>query len=383
MRLSSLTRAIADRFTRWSSNNTQACQGPPQAEEPIAFWTRALRPQWLLAMVCTFALTSVQASPDGQVFSADERGASLTRILLEDGQRLTLDLSISPHNVQASADGRYLMAVGERSGADHGHGKKATPGFLQLFQIDEFQQGMLAEIAVEAHPAHVVSDLSDRYAFVTNAGANTVSVVDLQARKSIASIATGKSPHGLRLSPDGKELYVANVQDGSVSVLDVSARKEVARIAVGKAPVQVGFTPDGKRVFVSLRDENSVAVIDTQTRKVLAKVAVGRLPIQVHATPDGRWVLVANEGSKAAPDNRVSVIDSERLEVVATYQVGQGAHGVALDDSGRFAFVTNIHDDSLSVIDLQAGKVFTTYATGRGPNGVTWAPTAQQDERTP
>jgi YVTN family beta-propeller protein len=372
MRRSSLTRVIADRLTRWSSNSAQACQGPPPAKEPAAGWTRAVRPEWLLATVCTFALASVQASPGGQVFSADEHGASLTRILLEDGQRLSLDLSISPHNVQASADGRYLLAVGERSGADHGHGKKATPGFLQLFQIDDFQKGLLAEIAVGAHPAHVVSDLSGRHAFVTNAGADSVSVVDLQTRKNIASIATGKSPHGLRLSPDGKELYVANVQDGSVSVLDVSTRQEVARIAVGKAPVQVGFTPDGKRVFVSLRDENSVAVIDSQSRKVLAKVAVGRLPIQVHATPDGRLVLVANEGSKAVPDNRVSVIDTDRLEVVATYQVGLGAHGVAVDDSGRFAFITNIYDDSLSVIDLQAGKVITTYATGRGPNGVTW-----------
>ncbi|MDG9979683.1 hypothetical protein DBO86_18495 [Pseudomonas indoloxydans] len=368
----SLIRAIADRLTCWSSNSAQVCQGPPQAKKASTIWTRALRPQWLLATVCTLTLASVQANPDGQVFSADEHGASLTRILLEDGQRLSLDLSISPHNVQVSADGRYLMAVGERSGADHGHGKKATPGFLQLFQIDDFQQGLLAEIAVGAHPAHVVSDLSGRHAFVTNAGANTVSVIDLQTRKNIASIATGKSPHGLRLSPDGKELYVANVQDGSVSVLDVSTRQEVTRIAVGKAPVQVGFTPDGKRVFVSLRDENSVAVIDSQSRKVLAKVAVGRSPIQVHATPDGRLVLVANEGSKAAPDNRVSVIDTDRLEVVATYQVGQGAHGVTVDASGRFAFITNIYDDSLSVIDLQAGKVITTYATGRGPNGVTW-----------
>lgn len=66
------------------------------------------------------------------------------------------------------------------------------------------------------------------------------------------------------------------------------------------------------------------------------------------------------------------MIDTDRLEVVATYQVGQGAHGVTVDASGRFAFITNIYDDSLSVIDLQAGKVITTYATGRGPNGVTW-----------
>lgn len=187
MQRSSFTRAIADRLTRWTSNSAQACQRPSPAKEPSGVWTRALRPEWLLATVCTFALASVQASPGGQVFSADEHGASLTRIQLEDGQRLSLDLSISPHNVQASADGRYLLTVGGRPGDDHGHGKKTATGFLQLFQIDDFQKGLVAEIAVGAHPAHVVSDLSGRHAFVTNAGANSVSVVDLQTRKNIAS----------------------------------------------------------------------------------------------------------------------------------------------------------------------------------------------------
>jgi YVTN family beta-propeller protein len=46
----------------------------------------------------------------------------------------------------------------------------------------------------------------------------------------------GAYPHGLRLSPDGRELYVANVLDGSVSVIDVAAQKVIKTIQVGELP---------------------------------------------------------------------------------------------------------------------------------------------------
>lgn len=335
---------------------------------------------WLIAAGIALATTPTLAAslPAGDVVTANEHGASLTRLNLTSGETTTQSIGITPHNVQVSAAGRYLMAVGEAVSDDHGHGNGGghahgdAPGLLKLYQANGTLGAPLASIEVGSHPAHVVSDLEGRFAFATNAGRDSVSVVDLEARESVASIATGEYPHGLRLSPDGRELYVANVLDGSVSVIDVAARDEVARLPVGQAPVQVGFTPDGARAFVSLRDENRVAVIDTASHEVIERIEVGRMPIQVHATVDGRFMLVANESSEAEPDNRVSVIALDSLSVVATYEVGPGAHGISVDDTGRLAFITSLYDDSLSVIDLEAGAVISRHDTGQGPNGVTW-----------
>ncbi|MCE8002774.1 YncE family protein [Billgrantia ethanolica] len=334
---------------------------------------------WLLAVGLTLASTVSLAGqmPHGQVFTANEHGASLTHIQLDEGTTTTHDIAIAPHNVQVSADGRYLMAVGERAGHAHGgdghtHAHGDEPGKLKVFDALDFDGTPLAVIPVGSHPAHVVSDQSGQFAFVTNAGDASVSVIDLTAREVVATIATGEYPHGLRLSPDGSELYVANVMDGSVSVIDVAAREEVARIPVGATPVQVGFTADGAQLYVSLRDENRVAVIDTTTREVTATVEVNRLPIQVYGTPDSRLMLVANEGTSEEPDNRVSVIDTRTQQVVATHEVGAGAHGISIDANGRFAFVTSLFDDSLAIIDLTSGDIVATHATGQGPNGVTW-----------
>jgi YVTN family beta-propeller protein len=343
--------------------------------------TTPLRPAlgWLLAASLALGSGATLAGqmPQGQVVTADESGASLTHIHLAEGTSTTHDIAIAPHNVQVSADGRYLLAVGEPAGHahgddGHGHGHGDEPGKLKVFDAGHFDGTPLAVIPVGSHPAHVVSDPAGQFAFVTNAGDASVSVVDLESREVVATVGTGDYPHGLRLSPDGSELYVANVADGSVSVIDTETHEEVTRISVGEAPVQVGFTADGKQVYVSLRDENRIAVIDTASREVAATVEVNRLPIQVYGTPDSKLMLVANEGTSDDPDNRVSVIETSTRQVVATYEVGAGAHGISIDDSGRFAFVTSLFDDSLSVIDLQAGEIVATHATGHGPNGVTW-----------
>ena len=262
----------------------------------------------------------------GFVYTADERGNSISEIDLGTGQVRTIATPISPHNVQVSRDGSLLLVVGEMEGMKEMKGMER--GRLLIFDTGTMSVSGAADIEVGREPAHVIVDAQNRLAFVTNSMDNNLSVVDIQQKKVVATIPTGKMPHGLRMSPDGREIYVANVNDNSISVIGVAPSREVARIPVGKAPAQVGFTPDGRYVYASLRDANSVAVIDVVQRRKVATVEVGRNPIQVFVTPDGRFVYVANQGTETNPDNIVSVIETSNNKVVATIETGQGAHGV-------------------------------------------------------
>src|SRR5687768_7752841 len=45
--------------------------------------------------------------------------------------------------------------------------------------------------------------------FVTNETSGDITVIDVAAAKTIATIPVGKRPRGIRLSPDGTTLYVA------------------------------------------------------------------------------------------------------------------------------------------------------------------------------
>lgn len=327
----------------------------------------------LLAFAAVPAHSASEAAPDqGFVYTADEHGNSVSMIDLSSGRVTTLDVPISPHNLQISADRQRLLVTGPlaKDGKGHAHGDER--GRLLVFDAHDLAAGPLADLEVGRHPAHVVIDQAGRLAFVTNAEDATVSAIDLAEGAVVKAIPTGTYPHGLRLSPEGTELYVANVLDGTVSVIDVEALAEVARIPVGQAPVQVGFVPDGSRAYVSLRDENAVAVIDTATHTAIDKIAVGRGPIQVYATPDGREVYVANEGARENPDDTVSVIDVASGRVAATIATDRGAHGVVASPDGRYVFVSNIYANNVSAIDTGGREVVANFAVGGGPNGITF-----------
>ena len=336
-----------------------------------------------VALVVAWAGGAMAAGP--KVYVADEE-ANTVSVLDAVSLRKVGSIAVGrkPHNVQVSPDGKYAWVTnnGEatKSGAEHAH--EAMPksehemmaGNGEVWVIDTGSEAVVDKIQVGMHPAHVVLTPDGRFAYVTNGGDNTVSVIDTMAQRQIGTIAVGAYPHGIRLSPDGKQAYVANLKGATVSVLDTEGRKEAAQIPVGKGPAQVGFTADGRLAFVSLSEEDKVALIDPVTRKVISKVAVGTVPIQVYATPDSRTLLVANQGTRKKPGTTVSVVDLATLKTARTIETGSGAHGVAIDRDGRYAYVTNIYANSVAVIDVNAGKVVATVAVGRGPNGVSVKP---------
>lgn len=306
----------------------------------------------------------------GTVYTADEYGASVSAIDTASGRVHTEPLAVAPHNVQITPDGKHLLLTGMPAGAHAGHGGSETGG--RLLVLDPATLAVVADIGIGGHPGHVVTDTAGTTAYVADAERNQILVVDLGAGKVVAAIPTGAYPHGLRASPDGRELYVADVKGGSVSVIDLATKARVATLRVGKAPVQVAFAPDGRKVYLSLRDEDAVAEIDTASRKVTAKVKVGRKPIQLYATPDGRRLYVANQGTSAKPDDRVSVIDLSTGKVVATLKSGRGAHGVVVAE-GR-AWISNIDDANVAEIDTATEQVDKRYPVGKGPNGITYRP---------
>lgn len=341
----------------------------------LSTWTLAV----LSAALVVGSLSAFAA--DRKIFVANEGDGTVSVI---DGAsfKVTRHIAVGAgaHNVQVSPDGKLAWVTNNgamkaaASGKGHsgaGHGAMTHAG--EVWAIDTETDAVVARVVVGKHPAHVVVSADSRWAYVTNGGDNTVSVVDTASLKVADTLPTGEYPHGLRLSPDGKQLYVANLKGNTVSVIDTESRKETGQIPVGKGPAQVGFTSDGLLAFVSLSQEASVAVIDPATRKVIRKVSVGEVPIQLYATPDNRFLIVANQGSRKNPGNTVSVIDLANFST-QQIQVGSGAHGVVVGTDGRHAYVSNLYANTVTVIDVQTSTTVATVAVGAGPNGISVTP---------
>ena len=80
------------------------------------------------------------------------------------------------------------------------------------------------------------------------------------------------------MHPNGKHVFVSNGADGTVMRIDTATNSVSATIAVGKRPWNMALTPDGAKLYVANGRSNSVSVIDTASAAKVKDIPVGELP---------------------------------------------------------------------------------------------------------
>jgi len=221
--------------------------------------------------------------------------------------------------------------------------------------------------------------------YVTNEGADTVSVLDAASFKTLATVRVGKAPHNVQVSPDGKIAWVTNngepdqvaasehketaqgdhdamAKPGAVWVIDTSTDAVVAKVPVGAHPAHVVVSPDGRFAYVANGGDNTVTVIDTVTRSPVATISVGQSPHGLRISPDGKEVYVAN-----LKGGTVSVIDTASQKEVAQVPAGKGPAQVGFTPDGRFVFVSLSEENAIAVIDPATRKVIRKVTVGTVP----------------
>jgi len=74
------------------------------------------------------------------------------------------------------------------------------------------------------------------YAYITNGGSNTVSVIDLRTFRLAKTIQVGLNPTGVAANTLKNEIYVANTESNNISVIDAERNHVVATIGVHGRP---------------------------------------------------------------------------------------------------------------------------------------------------
>ena len=258
--------------------------------------------------------------------------------------------------------------------------------------IDATSFRKVGSVAVGRGPHNVQVSPDGKFAWVTNNGAapteppahqgmpkrdhesmasvGEVWAIDTATDGVVAKVPVGMHPAHVVLTPDGRFAYVTNGGENTVSVVDTAAQRVVATIAVGAYPHGVRISPDGAEAYVANLKGGTVSVIDTRTRKEVARIAAGKGPAQVGFTPDGRLAFVS-----LSQENRVAVIDPVARKVVRKLPVGTVPIQVYATPDSRTLLVANQGTrkkpgKSVSVIDLGTFKTATTVETGAGAHGV-------------
>lgn len=165
--------------------------------------------------------------------------------------------------------------------------------------------------------------------FVPNRGSNSVSVIEAISAgppkwRVTAIPVPGKTPEGIDLTPDGRELWAATRGDGGVSIIDVASKKVTQSFSLGlKDANRLKITPDGKLALILDGGAGALVVLDVPTRK-----EIKRIKLAPGDTGDG-GVMVLRDGSRAYLGLRdvhsVAVVDLKTLEVTAQISMGAGS----------------------------------------------------------
>ena len=301
-------------------------------------------------------------------------------------------------------------------------GGSQTNGSISIINTEK--NTVAATIPVHRQPYFVEINPAGDMAYIANSGSNSVSILDLNARREIAVVGTGEGPGLVRIAPDGKSLVVTNRVGNSVSILgqvsgpnDWRVRKVIegcpgatdavilpdstkafvacsaghqimaialahaadanspaqfdaleALLDVGHSPVQLALKPDGGELFVSNFDSDSISEVVTGTDDVSGAYLMGSHPVHGLVSADNALLYVSNFRSQDL--SIYSIDDGKRLILPLPLHVGDGPDGLAFSARGNLLFVVDARSGDVAVIRTSTRSLFTLLPTGRQPNAI-------------
>jgi YVTN family beta-propeller protein len=198
---------------------------------------------------------------------------------------------------------------------------------------------------------------------------HAIAIIDPARLKIVGSIPTGQpESHMFVLTRDGRRAYTSNVGPGTVSVLDVEARKTLAIIPVSGQVQRIALSVDDSMVFTSDVTKPQLAVIDTATNKVKTWIPMPGLGYGSAPTADGKWLLVA-----LPLVNQLAVVDLREMKVARTIDVPTHPQEVLVTPDQKMAYVSSDQTGKVAAISLSDWKVTSLIDAGKGADGLAWA----------
>src|SRR5215468_4588601 len=282
-------------------------------------------------------------------------------------QVATVDVGgVTGHEVIASPDGRlaYVPIYG-----NSGVGLPGTDGST-LAVIDIASRKVVGNVGFGhgVRPHCPLINPKDKKLYVTTEIDQAVTIIDPTTLKVVAKIPTGTpESHMLAITRDGRRGYTANVGPGSVSVLDLEGRKTIATIPVAGKVQRIALSVDDKLVFTADQTKPQLAVIDTATNKVKTWVPLPDQGYGAAPTPDGRWLVVA-----LRTGNHVAVVDLKAMKVAHTIDVPAVPQEVLISPDGKIAYVSCDASHKVAAIRTSDWKVDKLIDAGPSADGLAW-----------
>jgi YVTN family beta-propeller protein len=184
---------------------------------------------------------------------------------------------------------------------------------------------VVSRIATGAGPHDITVDAEGRFAFVSNAGADTVSVIDVAARQIARTVPTGHRPVALAYSALARRAYAA-AEDGRITAVGATSSAPVATIAGPRGIAALRFAPGGRFLLAASPEAGQVVVLDTATDRIVQRIELAGQPDAIGFSD--RVVYIRRRASEFVEAFPLDQIGSEgRIPSAVSVGVGQLALG--------------------------------------------------------
>ena len=206
---------------------------------------------------------------------------------------------------------------------------------------------------------------------VGNKGEDTVSFIDLASGAELARVKTGRMPHEIAVSPDGRQAAVVAYGAASIDIFDVATRRLVRRIDLSpnQGPHGLVWLPDGRLVATTERSQ-TLTVVDTRRGDKVSAVETGQQGTHMVAVSRNR----ARAYTANIPAGTVTAIDLKTRRKLRDLQVGGRPEGIALSPDGRTLWVGDLEGARVQAYDTRSFARVAEVKTGPVPIRVLTSP---------
>ncbi|HUS06084.1 MAG TPA: YncE family protein [Bryobacteraceae bacterium] len=289
-----------------------------------------------------------------------QKGASSLAYYSPDGRLLaTVPTGQHPHEMVLSPDGKYLYTT------DNGTMRieNAGIGGNSISMIDIAARRKVADISLGPYhrPHGIAIDSTGGRLFVTTEMPDALLAIDTLRRSVIRRYDTrGKTPHMVTLGPEAKWAYVSHAASSNVGAVDLQTGK-VTLIPTGARPEGSVLSKNGKELYVCNRDAAAITVIDTTQQKAIANIRTGKGPVRIGITPDGMRLVYALMYEK-----KVGIADPGGRLQLGYALLPNSPVSLNISYDGKLALASAEEQDRVYLISIADKKLLTEIKTARG-----------------
>ena len=190
--------------------------------------------------------------------------------------------------------------------------------------------------------------------------ASALAIVDPTSGEEVGRVPTGRDPHEVTASADGRLAFVASMVDG-ISVIDLGAQEEIRRVDPGPGSRTHDVLFHDGRVYFTIEGYKSIGRYDPVADQIDWTLGIGQ---------DGTHMIVLDRRTDTmflpnVGSNTVSVVEgvtdgpaASRLSVIPI--PGERPEGLDLSPDGRELWTATRNDGGVSIIDVPSRQVVET-----------------------